>query len=87
MLAYGGDVPKLPRQVVTKDACNQCHTVPGAMLHATGGNSSPVFGTLARKRFTEITSGLSTGDLVVVSLDRPEVHAGVRARITEEAEK
>jgi HlyD family secretion protein len=37
--------------------------------------------------FTEITSGLSPGDLVVVSLDRPEVHAGVRARITGEAEK
>ena len=37
--------------------------------------------------FTEITAGLSPGDLVVVSLDRPEVHAGVRARITGEAEK
>ena len=37
--------------------------------------------------FTEITSGLSPGDLVVVSLDRPEVRAGVRARITGEAEK
>ena len=37
--------------------------------------------------FTEITSSLSPGELVVVSLDRPEVHAGVRARNTGEAEK
>jgi len=36
---------------------------------------------------TEITSGLSTGDAVVVSLDRPEVRAGARARTTGEAEK
>jgi HlyD family secretion protein len=37
--------------------------------------------------FTEITSGLKAGDLVVVSLDRPEVKAGARVRVAEEAEK
>jgi HlyD family secretion protein len=37
--------------------------------------------------FTEITAGLNEGDLVVVSLDRPEVVAGVRARIAEEVEQ
>lgn len=37
--------------------------------------------------YTEITSGLSAGELVVVSLDRPEVKAGARAVIGGEAEK
>ncbi len=37
--------------------------------------------------FSEITSGLSPGDQVVVSLDRPEVLAGARARIAGEAAK
>jgi HlyD family secretion protein len=37
--------------------------------------------------FTEITSGLSTGEPVVVSLDRPEVKAGARVVITGEAQK
>ena len=32
---------------------------------------------------TEITSGLAPGDRVVVSLDRPEVKAGARARVAE----
>jgi len=36
---------------------------------------------------TEITSGLSPGDSVVVSLDRPEVRAGARVRVTGEAEQ
>jgi len=36
---------------------------------------------------TEITSGLSPGDAVVVSLDRPEVRAGARVRVTGEAEQ
>lgn len=34
--------------------------------------------------FVEITGGLSAGDRVVVSLDRPEVKAGARARASEE---
>jgi HlyD family secretion protein len=34
--------------------------------------------------FTQITSGLDAGDAVVVSLDRPEVRAGARARIGDE---
>jgi HlyD family secretion protein len=34
--------------------------------------------------FTEITAGLSTGDRVVVSLDRPEVKAGAKVDITSE---
>ncbi len=37
--------------------------------------------------FTEITSGLRAGDRVVVSLDRPEVKAGARVRVTGEREK
>ncbi len=37
--------------------------------------------------FTEVDSGLAAGDRVVVSLDRPEVKAGARARITGEQEK
>jgi HlyD family secretion protein len=34
--------------------------------------------------FAEVTGGLSEGDRVVVSLDRPEVKAGARARASEE---
>jgi len=37
--------------------------------------------------FTEIRSGLSAGDSVVVSLDRPEVKAGARVKVTGEAQK
>jgi HlyD family secretion protein len=37
--------------------------------------------------FTEITSGLSPGESVVVSLDRPEVKAGAGVTVTGEAEK
>jgi HlyD family secretion protein len=37
--------------------------------------------------FTEITQGLSEGDRVVVSLDRPEVKAGARIRVTGETKK
>lgn len=37
--------------------------------------------------FTEITSGLSAGESIVVSLDRPEVKTGARVTITAEAQK
>lgn len=37
--------------------------------------------------YTEITSGLSAGQLVVVSLDRPEVKAGARVAVAGEVEK
>ena len=37
--------------------------------------------------FTEITSGLSAGESVVVSLDRPEVKAGARVTVSGEAQK
>lgn len=37
--------------------------------------------------FTEVSSGLTGGDLVVVSLDRPEVKAGARVRVTAEVER
>jgi HlyD family secretion protein len=37
--------------------------------------------------FTEITSGLSAGEPVVVSLDRPEVKAGARVTVSLEAQK
>lgn len=36
--------------------------------------------------FTEITAGLAVNDRVVVSLDRPEVEAGVKVRVTSELE-
>ncbi len=32
---------------------------------------------------TEVTSGLAAGETVVVSLDRPEVKAGARARVAD----
>jgi HlyD family secretion protein len=32
---------------------------------------------------TEVTGGLAPGERVVVSLDRPEIKAGARARVTE----
>jgi HlyD family secretion protein len=37
--------------------------------------------------FAEVKSGLSAGDLVVVSLDRADVREGARARVAEEASK
>jgi HlyD family secretion protein len=37
--------------------------------------------------FTEISSGLKGGDLVVVSLDRPEVKAGARVSVTAQVER
>jgi HlyD family secretion protein len=37
--------------------------------------------------FTEITSGLSCGESVVLSLDRPDVKAGARVTVTGEAQK
>ena len=37
--------------------------------------------------FTEITAGLTAGESVVVSLDRPEVKPGAPAIVTEEARK
>jgi HlyD family secretion protein len=37
--------------------------------------------------FTEVTSGLDVNDRVVVSLDRPEVKAGAKIRVTTESEK
>jgi len=44
----------------------------------------PVQTGLHNWQFTEITGGLSPGDEVVVSLDRPEVKEGVRVRVTRE---
>ncbi len=37
--------------------------------------------------FTEVTSGIAVGDRVVVSLDRPEVKAGAKIRVTGESGK
>lgn len=37
--------------------------------------------------FTEIASGLGAGERVVISLDRPEVKAGARVAVQQEAEK
>jgi HlyD family secretion protein len=36
-------------------------------------------------QYTEVTSGLSEGDRVVVSLDRPEVKAGAEVKVQDEA--
>lgn len=47
----------------------------------------PVKTGLANWEFTEITEGLRPGDAVVVSLDRPEVKEGARARIEAEVVK
>jgi HlyD family secretion protein len=47
----------------------------------------PVTTGLRNWDFVEITSGLAAGDPVVVSLDRPEVVAGARARIESETAK
>lgn len=42
---------------------------------------------LSNWEFTEITSGLEPGALVVVSLDRPEVRAGARVKVMAEVAK
>lgn len=47
----------------------------------------PVTTGLRNWDFVEIVSGLAPGDLVVVSLDRPEVVAGARVRIESETVK
>jgi HlyD family secretion protein len=44
----------------------------------------PVETGLANWVFTEITGGLNEGERIVVSLDRPEVVAGARVRVTGE---
>lgn len=45
-----------------------------------------VFPGMRNWAFCEVTTGLSEGDLIVVSLDRPEVKDGARASVTEEIE-
>jgi HlyD family secretion protein len=47
----------------------------------------PVKVGLRNWEHAEILSGLNAGDPVVVSLDRPEVKAGARAKITSELAK
>lgn len=47
----------------------------------------PVTTGLRNWSFTEITAGLTAGELIVVSLDRPEVKAGARAAIREESKR
>jgi HlyD family secretion protein len=49
--------------------------------------ASPVTVGLSNWEYTEVTGGLRAGDTVVVSLDRPEVRDGARARIESEAKK
>jgi HlyD family secretion protein len=49
--------------------------------------AAPVTAGLRNWDFVEIVSGLAPGDLVVVSLDRPEVVAGARVRIESETAK
>jgi HlyD family secretion protein len=59
------------------------------VLVVRGGRLVPVSVKtgLRNWEFTEITSGLTRGDLVVVSLDRPEVKAGARVTVTAEVER
>jgi len=47
----------------------------------------PVMTGLHNWKYTEITSGLTEGERVVVSLDRPEVVSGARAIVAGEAEQ
>jgi HlyD family secretion protein len=47
----------------------------------------PVQVGLRNWEYAEVLSGLNAGDPVVVSLDRPEVKAGARAKITSELRK
>ena len=47
----------------------------------------PVTTGLHNWKYTEITAGLSEGERVVVSLDRPEVKPGARVVVTGEAEQ
>ena len=49
--------------------------------------TKPVTTGLHNWKYTEITSGLSQGERVVVSLDRPQVVPGVRVVVTGEAEQ
>lgn len=56
--------------------------VRGRKLVAAGAQTG-----LRNWEFTEISSGLSEGELVVVSLDRPEVKAGARVSVTAEVER
>jgi len=57
------------------------------VLVVQGGKLVPrdVTPGLRNWEFTEITGGLSEGDAVVVSLDRPEVKAGAKIKVTDEA--
>ncbi len=60
--------------------------LPGrrALVLSNGRLASPKVETgLAGAEWAEIVSGLSAGDLVVTSLDRPEVKEGARARAEE----
>lgn len=56
------------------------------VLVATGNKlvSRQVETGLRNWEFTQITGGLSEGDAVVVSLDRPEVKAGAKVKVTEQ---
>ncbi len=58
----------------------------GRVLVVRGGRleSRKIETGLQNWQFAEVTSGLSTGDPVVVSLDRAEVREGARARIAAE---
>ncbi len=49
--------------------------------------SVPVETGLRNWAYVEIRSGLSEGDLVVVSLDRPEIQAGARAVVAERTDR
>jgi len=57
------------------------------VIHENQLVAKPVTTGLHNWKYTEITSGLTEGERVVVSLDRPEVTPGARVVVTGEAEQ
>jgi len=74
------DVLRVPAYALMQDT--RVLVVRGDTLVAV-----PVTTGLRNWDFVEVSSGLAAGDQVVVSLDRPEVVAGARARIESETTK
>jgi len=77
ILAAREGVPRIPAYALLEG---------GRVLVVRGGRLEEVAVEtgLQNWAFVEIAGGLREGDRVVVSLDRPEVKAGVRARVTSE---
>lgn len=74
VLSRREDVPRIPTQALLEG---------GKVLVVDEGRLAERVVAIGLKNWdvTEVVSGLTTGDLVVVSLDRPEVTAGARVRV------